>query len=108
MAIDPTLLSKVKTTLRISHNALDDDLADCISACLKDLSVCGVQAPVHDDPQETDPQETDPLILNAVKLYCRAEFTDDTGKAADYMARYNALKSCLMMAGDYREATGDE
>ena len=103
MAIDPTLLSKVKTTLRISHNALDDDLADCISACLKDLNVCGVQAPVPDDPQETDP-----LILNAVKLYCRAEFTDDTGKAADYMARYNALKSCLMMAGDYREATGDE
>lgn len=98
MAIDPTLLSKVKTTLRISHNALDDDLADCISACLKDLNVCGVQAPVLDDP----------LILNAVKLYCRAEFTDDTGKAADYMARYNALKSCLMMAGDYREATGDE
>lgn len=98
MAVDQTLLSKVKTTLRISHNALDDDLADCISACLKDLNVCGVQAPVPDDP----------LILNAVKLYCRAEFTDDTGKAAEYMVRYNALKSCLMMAGDYREATDDE
>ena len=98
MAIDPTLLSKVKTTLRISHTALDDDLTDNITACLKDLEVCGVRTPDPDDP----------LILNAVKLYCRAEFTDDTGKAADYMARYNALKSCLMMAGDYREATGDE
>lgn len=103
MAIDPKLLSKVKTTLRISHTAMDDDLADMISACLKDLEVCGVQAPAQDDPQETDP-----LILNAVKLYCRAEFTDNTGKAAEYMARYNALKSCLMMAGGYREATSDE
>ena len=103
MSIDPKLLSKVKTKLRISHPALDDDIADTISACLKDLEVCGVQAPVPDDPQEPDP-----LILNAVKLYCRAEYTDDTDKAADYMARYDALKSCLMMAGDYREATGDE
>ena len=103
MAIDPTLLNKVKTKLRISHNELDDDLADTISACLKDLEVCGVQAPVPDNPQETDP-----LILNAVKLYCRAEFTDDTGKAAEYMARYDALKSCLMMAEGYREATSDE
>ncbi len=103
MSIDPNLLNKVKTKLRISHNALDDDIADTISACLKDLEVCGVQAPVPDEPQETDP-----LILNAVKLYCRAEFTDDTGKAAEYMARYDALKSSLMMAEGYREATGDE
>lgn len=103
MAIDPKLLNKVKNKLRISHNSLDDDIADTISACLKDLEVCGIQAPVPDDPQETDP-----LILNAVKLYCRAEFTDDTGKAAEYMARYDALKSSLMMAEGYREATGDE
>lgn len=98
MAIDPNILNKVKTSLRISHTALDDDLADIVSACLKDLEVCGVQAT----------NTADPLILNAVKLYCRAEFTDDTGKAAEYMARYNALKSCLMMAEGYREATGDE
>lgn len=98
MAIDPTILNKVKTKLRISHNALDDDVADTITACLKDLEVCGVQASNPDDP----------LILNAIKLYCRAEFTDDTDKAADYMTRYDALKSCLMMASGYREATGDE
>lgn len=103
MAIDPQIIRKVKTTLRINHTALDEDLEDTISACLKDLEVCGVQTPVPDDPQETDP-----LIMNAIKLYCRAEFTDDTGKAADYMARYDALKSCLMMADGYREATSDE
>lgn len=103
MAIDYTLLSKVKTYLRISHSALDDDLADTIEACLADLAVCGVHAPVPDDPQETDP-----LILNAVKLYCRKEYTDDSGKAAEYQRRYDALKTCLMMSEKYREATADE
>jgi len=85
------MLSKVKTSLRISHSVLDDDLTDTIEACLADLKVCGV----------LDPDKTDPLILNAVKLYCKAAYTDDTGKAAAYQARYDALKSCLMMAEGY-------
>ena len=93
MAIEQELLNKVKISLRISHNALDDDVADTIEACLADLKVCGVQ----------NPDVTNPLILNAVKLYCKAAYTDDTGKAAAYQARYDALKSCLMMATGYRE-----
>jgi hypothetical protein len=103
MAIDHSLLLKVKNNLRISHTSLDDDLADTVSSCLADLQVCGVQVPTPDDPQETDP-----LILRAIKLYCRAAFTDDTAKAAEYQKRYDSLKSCLMMAEGYREGTGDE
>lgn len=91
MAIDQSILSKIKTNLRISHTVLDEDVEDTIAACLADLEVCGV----------LDPQTDDPLILNAIKLYCRAEYTDDNGKAASYMARYDALKSCLMMAEGY-------
>ena len=98
MAIDQSLLVKIKTNLRISHNQLDEDLSDTIAACLQDLKVCGVQVPVPDDSQKTDT-----LILNAIKLYCRAEYTDDTAKAAAYMERYNSMKSCLMMASGYRE-----
>lgn len=98
MAIDSGILMKIKNNLRISHNALDEDLSDTIDACLADLKVCGVHAP--SDPEA---QEPDPLILNAIKLYCRAAFTDDPGKSAAYMERYNSLKSCLMMASGYRE-----
>ena len=99
MAIEQTLLNKVKTYLRISHSALDDDLTDTIEACLADLKVCGVK----------DPQAGDKLILNAVKLFCKAAYTDDTGKAAAYQARYDALKSCLMMAEGYGgEAVSDD
>lgn len=99
MAIEQELLNKVKTNLRISHSVLDNDLADTIEVCLLDLKVCGVQ----------DPDATDPLILNAVKLYSRAAYTDDTEKAAAYQARYDSLKACLMMASGYREeaAAGD-
>ena len=101
MEINQSLLAKVKTYLRISHTALDDDLKDTIAACLADLNVCGVQAPKQ--------EETDPLILNAIKLYCKCAFTDDQAKATAYMARYDAMKSCLMMAEGYREeATDDE
>ena len=99
MAIEQNLLNKVKTSLRISHSLLDDDLTDTIEACLADLKVCGVQK------QDT----ADKLILNAVKLFCKASYTDDTDKAAAYQARYDSLKSCLMMAGGYgAEVVPDE
>lgn len=99
MAIEQELLQKIKTNLRISHSKLDDDVADSIEACLQDLKVCGVQ----------DPDVADPLILNAIKLFCKVAYTDDTGKAAAYQERYDALKSCLMMAEGYRmEVAADE
>lgn len=90
------MLENVKLALRIKHNALDDDIQATIDACLADLEVCGVvHAPTGD-----------PLILNAIKLYCRAFYTDDTAKGAEYLKRYEALKACLMMAEGYgREAT---
>lgn len=98
MTENDKLLQKIKTHLRIGHSVLDDDLRDTIAACLADLEVCGVNQLI----------DTDPLILNAIKLYCRKEYTDDTGKAAEYQKRYDALKSCLMMASGYREASADE
>lgn len=91
MAIDQDTLAKIKTSLRIKHNALDGDVTDTIEACLADLTICGLKEPKADDP----------IILNAIKLYCRAEYTDDTGKAAAYKERYDALKSCLMVAAGY-------
>lgn len=93
-----TLLPKIKTALRISHNVLDEDIQSDIDACLADLELCGVEYA----------NTTDPLIFNAVKLYCKAAYTDDTTKGAEYLKRYNALKSSLMMAEGYgREAEAE-
>lgn len=91
MAIEQDLLLKVKNNLRISHTRLDDDLADTVQACLKDLEICGIK----------EPDTSDPAILNAIKLFCKVAYVDDTDKAAAYQARYDALKSCLMMADGY-------
>ena len=84
-------LTKIKLALRTSHTKLDEDIQADIDACIADLLVCGIN----------HPDETDPLIFNAIKLYCRSLYTDDTAKAAEWLRRYNELKSCLMMAEGY-------
>ena len=86
-----SIIEKIKASIRRSHNKLDDDLMDDISACLADLRVCGI----------TYAGEDDPLILNAIKLWCKALYSDDTAKAESYRERYDALKSCLMVAEGY-------
>lgn len=94
------ILQKIKQSLRISHEKLDEDIQADIDAGLADLRVCGV----------TYAAESDPLIFNAVKLWCRSLYTDDTAKAAEYLKRYEALKASLMMAEGYGrpEDLGDE
>ena len=88
-------IEKIKLALRISHSKLDEDIQSDIEACMADLRVCGV----------THAEESDPLIFNAIKLWCRSIYTDDTAKGAEYLRRYEALKSCLMCAEGYgREA----
>ena len=105
MAINPGLLNKIKTSIRIGHDKLDEDVADDIAACLADLRMVGVQ-----DAKLTVTEDMDPLILRAVKMYCKANYTDDPVKAARYQAGYDSLKSSLMMADGYghKEAVSDE
>lgn len=85
------LLQKVKTALRIKHTALDSDILDNIQACLLDLKVHGI---IHKD-------HTDELIQNAIKLYCRAEYTDDPDKSDAYGQRYREMRNCLKLAEGY-------
>lgn len=94
-------LERIKLALRIGHDKLDEDIQADIDACIADLRVCGVtHAPAG---------EADPLIFNAIKLWCRAAYTDNPEKSAEYLKRYESLKACLMIAEGYgREATTDE
>jgi hypothetical protein len=86
-----TTLEKIKLALRVSHPKLDDDIQADIDACMAELRLCGV---VYAD-------ESDPLIFNAIKLWCRSIYTDDTAKGAEYLRRYETLKACLMVAEGY-------
>lgn len=84
-------LIKIKQGLRISHDKLDDDITADVEACLADLKLVGVVYATEEDP----------LVFNAIKLWCRSLYTDDPGKAAEYLKRYEDLKACLMMAEGY-------
>ena len=93
-----TTLEKIKLGIRRSHNRLDEDLQGDIDACLADLRIAGI----------VYAGEEDALILNAIKLYCRSTNTDDPAKAAEWLRRYEALKSCLQMAEGYGWRANDE
>ena len=84
-------IDKIRLGLRISHNKLDDDIQADIDACLSDLQIHGV---IHKSKE-------DPLIFNAIKLWCRSLYTDDSAKAAEYYVRYVALRDCLKAAEGY-------
>ena len=85
------MLQKVKTAIRIKHTVLDSEIMDNIQACLLDLQMHGI---VHKDVE-------DQLVQNAVKLYCKAEYTDDLTKAEKYAQRYRELRDCLKVAEGY-------
>lgn len=94
-----TTLEKIKQSLRASHSKLDEDIQADIEACLADLQLVGV---IYKG-------EEDPLVFNAIKLWCRSLYTDDPTKGAEYLRRYEGLKSCLMMAEGYGwKDDGDE
>lgn len=91
-------LTRIKLAIRTSHSKLDEDIQADIDACLADLKVCGI---IHAG-------EEDPLIFNAIKLYCKSIYTDDTAKGTAYLERYEKLKACLMMAEGYGWRADDE
>ena len=76
------VLQKVKLALRISHNALDGDILDNISACIKDLENAGLYS-------------------------CRAMYTDKTEETDAWLRRYEALKGSLQMTTGYGFEEGD-
>lgn len=88
------MLDKVKTALRISTTAFDDEINDLIAAALADLGIAGI---VNTDI-------TDPLIIRAVIVYCKANFgqTED-GWYDRLMKSYDQQKGQLQMATGYTD-----
>lgn len=85
------MLEKIKVSLRIRTNKLDEEIEDMINACLLDLSVGGVKKI----------NTTDPLIQQAVKIYCKANFGLDNKDSEKYYQSYEMLKKSLALCGDY-------
>lgn len=93
------LIDSVKTTLRISHDKLDDDISQHISACLDDMKRLGISIP--DDVEDV---ADIPLLFSAVKIYCMAQF-DFLNKGEQYKKGYESLRDSLSLSGSYREGS---
>lgn len=84
------MLEKVKTALRITTNAYNDELNDLISAAQTDLGIAGVVLP----------DTLDAICQRAIITYCKLHF----GEPDDYdrlKASYDEQKAQLSMATGY-------
>lgn len=91
-----TLLSAVKTALRITSNRFDGEITTLIDACKIDLKLAGVTAL----------DETDPFVQRAIILYAKANFGYDNPDSEKFQKSYDLLKCSLALAGDYNGGGG--
>jgi hypothetical protein len=95
---ETTILSRVKTALRISSNSFDGELNDLIEACKLDLGIAGVDN--SDIVAEVNP--SDKLIILAIITFCKMNFGEPS--ESDKLSNsYNSLKIRLTLATGYKE-----
>lgn len=87
------MLEKVKLTLKIDDNSLNEDIKDTIDAAKQDLKLSGVL--------ESKIVDTDSLIIRAIKIYCKAEYSTDDKEASRYLQAYEMLKNHMCLSVDY-------
>lgn len=88
-----SLLTKVKTALRIKTEAFDEnELIPLISAAKTELSLAGVKK--IDD--------TDPLVERAVILYCKANFGYESD-SEKFEKAFKGLRDAISLCNDYNE-----
>jgi hypothetical protein len=87
------LLDKVKITLKMDDNILDNDIQDTIDAAIADMKLCGVL--------ESKIDEADPIIIRAIKTFCRAEYSTDDKESYRYKESYEMIRNHLSMSVDY-------
>ena len=92
------MLEKIKKSLRITTDSLDEEVEDLIEAAKLDLNISGVEK-IEDD---------DKLIIRAVTLYCKAQFGYDNPEADRFQQTYDSLKTHLSMSSDYKADDSDE
>jgi len=87
-------IEKLRDMIRISSDALDDELIDLKNAFLLDLSRVGV---------EVIPTDT-ALVLACLRLYLRWQ-ENYNGEAERYKDSYRNLRNGLAQAGEYEEGS---
>ena len=95
MADTITLLDRVKTNLRISHNALDAEIGETIAAARAELERLGISETKAED-------DTDALITRAIITYCQYIHSNDEKLKDGFWTSWLYQIDCLRMTASYR------
>lgn len=93
------MLKKIKLSMRISNNVIDDDINSNIDVCMLDLQRVGVHKTIAVKESE------DALIYKAAELYCKWQF-DYNGKGDKFEKAYINLRDALSLCDDYNTERG--
>ena len=85
-----SMVSDVKTALRISHNNLDGQIGVIIEAAKQRLRMIGVKAIDEDEP----------VTKIAIQLYAQG-YLNYQGDGERYMQAFDSLAKALALCGDY-------
>lgn len=84
-----TNVERIRTSMRITHTHLDEEIEKNINTALRDMRRVGVC--VKDDD----------LTDKACELYVKAQF-DYQGKGDQYQKNYEALRDAMSLSGTYQ------
>lgn len=87
------ILTDVKTALRISTAAYDDEITDLIEACQIDLTQSGVDSTNADEK----------FIKRAIILYAKANFGMANPDMEKYLTAYERQKTFMALTTAYGE-----
>lgn len=88
------MLNKIKLSLRISHDALNEDIQSNIEACMLDLQRVGVSKTAAISTSK------DALINKAAELYCKWQY-DFNGKGEQCKQAYENLRDAISLCDNY-------
>ena len=83
------LINVAKTALRLTTNALDDELADEIDACLSRMHLAGAEG-----------ADEDPLVKDAVRAFVRWQH-DFCGRGDEWKTCFEELRDAMGLSDDY-------
>ena len=98
------MLEQLKTSLRISHNKLDDDLKANILACIEDLKKVGVA--YVDYKSNSDDFYGSELQSKAIELYIKWQY-DFNGKGEQFRKNYESLRDSMALSNLYNGGDPD-
>lgn len=90
---------EARKAVRLTSDAMDDELEALIHAGAADLRTAGVIEP------ETSADIS--LYDQALRMYLRAHFEPDAPEAPKCLEIYRDLKEAMSLCDDYREAEGE-